>query len=60
MSNETENAAFINGIIVGINLHQSRVIAAHKRKKPLIIGNEVFYLQSGRERLEEFLNKICE
>lgn len=60
MSKElTENEAFTKGIIVGINLHQSRVIAAHERKEPLAIGDEIFYLQSGRERLEEFLNKIC-
>ena len=55
-----ENEAFVNGIAVGINLHQQRVIQAHKRKEPLKIGDELFYLQSGRERLEEMLNRICE
>ena len=55
-----ENEAFINGITVGINLHQQRVIAAYKRNEPLKIGDELFYLQSGRERLQEFLEKICE
>ena len=55
-----ENEAFINGITVGINLHQQRVIQAHRRKEPLKIGDELFYLQSGRERLEEMLNRICE
>lgn len=59
MSRETEQEAFINGIAVGINLHQQRVIAAHNRKEPLIIGDNLYYLQSGRERLEDFLNKIC-
>lgn len=59
MSKETENEAFVNGICFGVNLHQQRVIAAHQRKEPLAIGDELFYLQSGRERLEEFLNKIC-
>lgn len=59
MSKETEQEAFINGIAVGINLHQQRVIAAHNRKEPLIIGDNLYYLQSGRERLEDFLNKIC-
>lgn len=60
MSNELmEQDAFINGIIVGINLQQQRVIAAHRRNEALVIGDEVFYLQSGRERLQEFLNKIC-
>lgn len=61
MSNELmENEAFANGIVVGIYLHQQRVIAAHKRKEPLVIGDEIYYLQSGRERLQEFLEKICE
>ena len=55
-----ENEAFVNGIAVGINLHQERVIQAHKRKEPLKIGDELFYLQSGRERLEEMVNRICE
>ena len=55
-----ENEAFVNGITVGINLHQQRVIQAHKRKEPLTIGDQIFYLQSGRERLEEMLEKICE
>lgn len=55
-----ENEAFVNGITVGINLHQQRVIQAHKHREPLKIGDELFYLQSGRERLEEMLNRICE
>lgn len=59
MSKETENEAFGSGIVVGIGLEQQRVIAAHKQKKPLIIGDEMFYLQSGRERLQEVLEKIC-
>lgn len=60
MSRETEQEAFINGVAVGISLHQQRVLAAHKRNEVLIIGDELFYLQSGRERLEEYLEKICE
>lgn len=59
MSRETEQEAFINGIVVGINLHQSMVIAAHERKEPLVIGDSLYYLQSGRERLEDYLNKVC-
>jgi hypothetical protein len=55
-----EQEAFVNGIAVGIGIHQQRVIAAHRRKEPLAIGDEIFYLQSGRERLQEFLEKICE
>lgn len=59
MSKETEQEAFMNGIVVGINLHQARVIAAHERREPLVIGDSLYYLQSGRERLEEYLNKVC-
>lgn len=60
MSNELmKNEAFVNGVAVGISFHQQRVIAAHERKEPLVIGDELFYLQSGRERLQEFLEKIC-
>ncbi len=59
MSRETEQEAFINGIVVGINLHQSMVITAHERKEPLVIGDSLYYLQSGRERLEDYLNKVC-
>ena len=60
MTNELmSNDEFCNGIIVGIQLHQSRVLAAHKRKEPIMIADELFYLQSGRERLQEFLEKIC-
>lgn len=54
-----ENEAFCTGVAVGVALHQQRVIAAHEREEPLIIGDDLYYLQSGRERLEEFLNKIC-
>lgn len=54
-----EQDAFINGIIVGINLHQQRVIAAHKRNEFLKIGENLYYIQDGRERLQEMLDKIC-
>lgn len=54
-----KNEAFCTGVAVGISLHQQKVIAAHRRKEPLVIGDELFYLQSGRERLEEVLNRIC-
>ncbi len=54
-----ENDAFVNGVAVGVNLYQERVITAHRRNEPLIIGDNLYYLQSGRERLAEVLNKIC-
>lgn len=59
MSKETANEAFTSGIIVGIGLQQQQIVAAHKRKVPLKIGDTLYYLQDGRERLEEFLEKIC-
>lgn len=54
-----ENDAFVNGIVVGINLHQQRVIEAHRRNEFLKIGDELFYLQNGRERLSQMLDDIC-
>lgn len=54
-----ENEAFCTGVEVGINLHQQKVVTAHERKEPLKIGDTLYYLQDGRERLQEFLEKIC-
>lgn len=54
-----ENEAFCTGVAVGVALHQERMVTAHKRKEPLIIGDDLYYLQSGRERLQEVLEKIC-
>lgn len=59
MSKETENQAFVNGIIVGVNLHQQRVIATHEHREPLLIGDNLFYLENGKERLDRILNEIC-
>ena len=60
MSNKLlKSEAFCTGVAVGVSLHQQKVIAAHNRKEPLKVGDELFYLQSGRERLQEFLEKIC-
>lgn len=59
MSDLMENEAFCTGVAVGVALHQERMVTAHKRKEPLIIGDDLYYLQSGRERLQEVLEKIC-
>ena len=53
------NEAFCTGIAVGISLHQQKVVTAHERKEPLKIGGNIYYLQSGRERLAETLGEIC-
>lgn len=54
-----ESEAFCNGVIVGINIHQQKVVAAHDRKELLKIGNELYYIQDGRERLQDVIEKIC-
>lgn len=54
-----ENEAFANGIIVGVSLHQQRVIAAHERKDPVKIGDKLYFIQDGKERLEQVLDEIC-
>lgn len=59
MDDLLENEAFSVGVNVGINLYQQRVVTAHERKEPLIVGDTLYYLQDGRERLAEFLEKIC-
>ena len=53
-----ESEAFCSGVAVGINLHQQKVVMASERKEPLKIGNELFYVQNGRERLQEMVDKI--
>lgn len=54
-----ECEAFCSGVYAGINLHQQKVVMASERKKPLKIGDELFYVQNGRERLQEMVEKIC-
>lgn len=54
-----ENDAFCTGVAVGINIYQQKVLEAYKRKESLKIGKNLYYIQDGRERLEEFLEKIC-
>lgn len=54
-----ENEIFCAGIAVGIQIHQDRVVEAHKRKMPLVIDDTLYYLQDGRERLEEVIDRIC-
>lgn len=54
-----ESEVFITGIVTGINLYQYKVVTAHDHKEPLKIGDNLYYLQSGRERLQEMIDKIC-
>lgn len=50
---------FCSGIAVGISLYQRMILSAHEKKKPLKIGEDLYYIQNGRERLQEVLEKIC-
>ena len=59
MSDLLENEAFCMGVRVGIGLYQQKVVTAHEQKKPLKIGDSLYYVQDGRERLAQVLNEIC-
>lgn len=54
-----KNEAFVNGVNIGINLYQQKIITAHERKEPLIINDNTYYIQDGRERLQDVIDKIC-
>jgi len=54
-----ESEAFCCGVAVGVNLHQQKVITAHKRKEHIKIGDTLYYVQDGRERLAEMIEKVC-
>ena len=55
-----ENEAFNYGLLCGIKIFQQKIIMAHKRREHLMIDNTPYYLQDGRERLQEMLNKVFE
>ena len=59
MKEMIESEVFCTGVAVGINLHQQKVVMASERKEPLKIGDELDYVQNGRERLQEMIEKIC-
>jgi hypothetical protein len=54
-----ESEAFCNGVVVGINLFQQKIVQAAKRKEPVKIDDELYYVQNGRDRLREMVEKIC-
>lgn len=60
MNDLIENDVFSIGVATGISLYQNKVVIAHDRKEPLKIGDNLYYIQSGRERLEEMIDKICD
>lgn len=54
-----ENEAFCCGVSVGVNLYQQKVVSAAKEKTHLKIGDDLYYVQNGRERLKEMIEEIC-
>lgn len=54
-----KNETFCNGVAIGINLYQQKVVIASEVKEPLRIGEKLYYVQDGRERLQEAIEKIC-
>lgn len=54
-----ENEAFCVGLSFGLHLYQQKVVDAHRKKEPLMINGDMYYLESGQERLERFVNEIC-
>lgn len=60
MKDLMESKAFCNGVTVGIHLHQQQVKNACKNKEALNINGETYYVQSGRELMQEMINRICE
>lgn len=54
-----ESEAFCTGVAVGMSLYEQKVVMAHEKKQYLKIGENLYYIQSGRERLQELMDKIC-
>ena len=59
MNELMDNEAFYYGFICGIKIFQQKIITAHKRREHLMIDGNIYYIQTGRERLQEMLDKIC-
>ena len=59
MNNLQENEALYYGLICGINLYQRKVLLAHKKGEPILIGDMIYYIQDGRERLAELFETVC-
>lgn len=59
LKNFMENEAFCLGVSLGINLHQDKVVMAAKKKEPIKIGDELYYVQNARDRLQEMIDRVC-
>lgn len=54
-----ESEAFCTGVAVGVSLYEQKVVMAHEKKQYLKIGENLYYVQDGKERLAQVLEKIC-
>lgn len=54
-----ESEAFCTGVAVGISLYEQKVVMAHEKKQHLKIGENLYYVQDGKERLQQVIEKIC-
>lgn len=54
-----ESQAFCNGVAVGINIYQQKVVMAQKNNEAIKIDGELYYVQSGKERLQDMIDKVC-
>ena len=54
-----ESQAFCNGVAVGINIYQQKVIMAYENNEAIKIDGELYYIQSAKERLQDMVYKIC-
>ena len=59
MNELLERQAFCMGILFGISLYEQKVVMAHEKKQHLKIGENLYYVQDGKERLAQVLEKIC-
>lgn len=54
-----DSREFRIGVNAGISLYQNVVVKAHEQKEPLVIGENLYYVQDGWERLQQVLEEIC-
>lgn len=59
LKNLLDSEVFCTGIAIGINLYQCKIITAYNRKESFELNGEMYYLQNGKELLEQMLNEIC-
>lgn len=59
MYKSQEVKAFYNGMVVGINLYQQKVVMAQKNNEAIKVDGELYYIQIAKERLQDMVDKIC-